>query len=38
MRVLNDDAAATLREAIALNPDVRANAARDADLAILRGG
>jgi len=32
-----DDAAAALREAIALNPDVRANAARDPDLAILRG-
>jgi tetratricopeptide (TPR) repeat protein len=31
-----DDATAALREAIALNPDVRANAARDADLAILR--
>jgi hypothetical protein len=31
-----DDAAAALREAIALNPDVRANAARDTDLAILR--
>jgi Tetratricopeptide repeat len=33
-----DDAAAALREAIALNPDVRANAARDPDLAILRSG
>jgi hypothetical protein len=32
-----DDAYAALREAIALNPDVRANAARDPDLAILRG-
>jgi hypothetical protein len=31
-----DDAAATLREAIALNPDVRVNAAHDPDLAILR--
>jgi hypothetical protein len=31
-----DDAAAALREAIALNADVRANAARDPDLAILR--
>jgi tetratricopeptide (TPR) repeat protein len=32
-----DDAAEALREAIALNPDVRANAARDPDLAVLRG-
>ena len=32
-----DDAARALGEAIALNPDVRANAARDPDLAILRG-
>jgi len=31
-----DEAATALIEAIALNPDVRANAARDPDLAILR--
>lgn len=31
-----DEAAKTLTEAIALNPDVRANASRDADLAPLR--
>ncbi len=31
-----DQAAAALREAIRLNPDVRANASRDPDLAILR--
>jgi len=31
-----DEAAAALREAVTLNPDVRANAARDPDLAILR--
>ena len=31
-----DDAATTLREAIALNPDVAANARRDQDLASLR--
>jgi hypothetical protein len=30
------EAAAALHEAIALNPDVRANAARDPDLAVLR--
>jgi hypothetical protein len=30
------EAAATVAEAIALNPDVRANAARDADLALVR--
>ena len=33
---LHDEAAASLAKAIALNPDVRANAARDADLAPLR--
>jgi hypothetical protein len=33
-----DEAAQALREAITLNPDVRANAARDADLVVLRGG
>jgi hypothetical protein len=33
-----DEAAAALREAITLNPDVRANAARDPDLEVLRGG
>jgi len=33
---LLDEAAATVAEAIALNPDVRANAARDADLAPVR--
>ena len=33
---LLDEAAATVAEAIALNPDVRANAARDADLAAVR--
>ena len=33
---LPDEAAAALREAIMLNPDVRANATRDPDLAILR--
>jgi hypothetical protein len=27
-----------VRQAITLDPDVRANAARDADLAMLRGG
>lgn len=32
------EAAAALREAITLNPDVRANAARDPDLAVLRAG
>lgn len=32
-----DEAAAALREAVTLNPDVRANARRDPDLAILRG-
>ena len=31
-----DQAAAALREAIGLNPDVRANAGRDPDLAVLR--
>jgi hypothetical protein len=31
-----DEAAKTLTEAITLNPDVRANASRDADLAKLR--
>ena len=35
---LPDQAAAALREAIRLNPDVRANARRDPDLAILREG
>ena len=33
---LPDQAAVTLREAIGLNPDVRANAGRDPDLAVLR--
>ena len=33
---LGEDAARALSEAITLNPDVRANAARDADLASLR--
>src|ERR1700739_770814 len=33
-----DEAAATLAEAIALNPDVRVNAARDTDLAAVREG
>jgi hypothetical protein len=33
---LPDEAAAALREAVMLNPDVRANATRDPDLAILR--
>jgi len=33
-----DEAAAVLREAIRLNPDVRANARRDPDLALLRDG
>ena len=33
---LLDEAAATVAEAVALNPDVRANAARDADLAAVR--
>ena len=33
-----DEAAAALREAITLNPDLRANAARDPDLAVLRAG
>jgi hypothetical protein len=33
-----DTAAATLATAIALNPDVRANAGRDPDLAVLRSG
>jgi hypothetical protein len=33
---LLDAAAAALIEAVALNPDVRANAARDSDLATLR--
>jgi hypothetical protein len=32
-----DEAAEALREAITLNPDVRVNAARDPDLAVLRG-
>ena len=32
-----EDAARTLAEAIALNPDVRANADRDPDLEPLRG-
>ncbi len=31
-----DEAARTLAEAIAANPDLRANAARDPDLAVLR--
>jgi hypothetical protein len=31
-----DQAAAALREAVQLNPDVRANARRDPDLAVLR--
>jgi hypothetical protein len=33
---LLDEAAAALTEAVALNPDVRANALRDSDLAVLR--
>jgi hypothetical protein len=33
---LLDEAAATVRDAVALNPDVRANAARDRDLAAVR--
>jgi hypothetical protein len=33
---LPDQAAVTLREAIGLNPDVRANAGSDPDLAVLR--
>jgi hypothetical protein len=33
---LLDEAAATVAEAVALNPDVRANAARDSDLAVVR--
>jgi len=33
---LLDEAAAAVAEAVALNPDVRANAARDADLAAVR--
>ena len=33
---LLDEAAATVTEAVALNPDVRANAARDTDLAAVR--
>jgi hypothetical protein len=33
---LLDEAAATVAEAVALNPDVRANAARDSDLAPVR--
>ncbi|HXB47868.1 MAG TPA: hypothetical protein VNW50_08905 [Streptosporangiaceae bacterium] len=33
---LLDEAAATVAEAVALNPDVRANAVRDADLAAVR--
>jgi hypothetical protein len=33
---LLDEAAATVAEAVALNPDVRANAARDTDLAAVR--
>jgi hypothetical protein len=33
---LLDEAAATVAEAVALNPDVRANAARDSDLAAVR--
>jgi hypothetical protein len=32
-----EDAAGTLAEAIALNPDVRVNADRDPDLELLRG-
>ncbi len=32
------EAATALREAVTLNPDVRANAARDPDLAVLREG
>jgi len=33
---LLDEAAAAVTEAVALNPDVRANAVRDADLAAVR--
>lgn len=33
-----DEAAAALRQAVTLNPDVRVNAARDCDLQVLRGG
>ena len=33
---LLNDAAATVAEAVALNPDLRANAARDSDLAVVR--
>jgi hypothetical protein len=33
---LLDEAVAALTEAVALNPDLRANAARDADLSVLR--
>jgi hypothetical protein len=35
---LLDEAAATLTEAVTLNPDVRANARRDVDLAAVRDG